>query len=115
VGVFAVQPFKSETLTNFELGVKTTWNNIFRFNAAIYMEDWDNIQYSVVVAGTQGASMTGNAGKARVYGVEYDADLKLGKVTISTSGAYNNAKLDGNFCNFRPTRRVDLAAPVHLG
>jgi outer membrane receptor protein involved in Fe transport len=70
-----VQPFKSETLTNFELGVKTTWNNIFRFNAAIYMENWDNIQYSVVVAGTQGASMTGNAGKARVYGVEYDADL----------------------------------------
>jgi hypothetical protein len=34
-------------------------------------------------------------------------------VTISTSGAYNNAKLDGNFCNFFADRAdVDLAAPV---
>jgi outer membrane receptor protein involved in Fe transport len=92
--------FKSETLTNFEVGVKTTWNNIFRFNAAVYMEDWKNIQYSVVVAGAQGAGYTGNAGKAKVYGAEFDADLKLGKITISTSGAYNDAKLKGNFCNF---------------
>jgi iron complex outermembrane receptor protein len=100
IGVFQVQPFQSETLTNFELGLKTTWNNIFRFNTSIYMENWDNMQYSVVVAGTQGAGMTGNAGKAKVYGIEYDADLKLGKVTISSSGAYNRARLDGNFCNF---------------
>jgi outer membrane receptor protein involved in Fe transport len=44
--------------------------------------------------------MTGNAGKAEVRGMEFDADLKLGKVTFSTSGAYNDAKLKGNFCNF---------------
>ncbi|CAH0498184.1 Vitamin B12 transporter BtuB [Novosphingobium sp. CECT 9465] len=100
VGVATVPSFESEELTNFELGLKATWNNIFRFNAAVYYESWDNIQYSVVVSGAQGAGMTGNAGKARVYGVEYDADLKLGKFTISTSGAYNDAKLKGNFCNF---------------
>lgn len=101
VGVATVPPFQSETLTNYEIGFKTTWNNIFRLNAAFYMEDWDNIQYSVVVSGAQGAGMTGNAGKARVKGFEYDADLKLGKVTLSTSGAYNDAKLNGNFCNFK--------------
>ncbi len=100
IGVATVPPFQSETLTNYELGFKGTWNNKFRFNAAVYMEDWDNIQYSVVVSGAQGAGMTGNAGKARVYGVEFDADLKLGAFTISTSGAYNDAKLKGNFCNF---------------
>lgn len=101
VGVASVTPFKSETLTNYELGFRTTWNNIFKFNAALYMEQWDNIQYRVVVSGAQGASITGNAGKAKVYGIEYDADLRLGKVTVSSSGAYNDAKLDGNFCNFR--------------
>ena len=100
VGIATVPPFKSETLTNFEIGLKTTWNNIFRFNAAIYYEKWDNIQYSVVVSGAQGAGITGNAGKAQVKGVEYDADLRLGKITLSTSGAYNDARLDGNFCNF---------------
>jgi outer membrane receptor protein involved in Fe transport len=98
--IVTVDPFKSETLTNFELGAKTTWNNIFRLNAAIYYEKWNNIQYGVVVSGAQGAGMTGNAGKAEIKGIEYDADLRLGKVTISTSGAYNDAKLKGNFCNF---------------
>jgi outer membrane receptor protein involved in Fe transport len=98
--VVTVQPFKSEKLTNYELGFKTTWNGIFRFNAAIYYEEWNNIQYTVVVAGAQGAGMTGNAGKAQVKGAEYDADLLLGKITLSTSGAYNDARLKGNFCNF---------------
>jgi outer membrane receptor protein involved in Fe transport len=100
VGVAQVPSYKSEQLTNFELGIKTTWNNVFRLNAAVYVEKWNNIQYSVVVSGAQGAGMTGNAGKAQVTGVEYDADLKLGKVTINTSGAYNDGKLKGNFCNF---------------
>ncbi|SER77005.1 TonB-dependent receptor [Sphingobium sp. YR768] len=95
-----VPSFESETLTNYELGVKTTWNNIFRLNAAIYFEKWNNIQYGVVVAGAQGAGMTGNAGKAEVRGIEYDASLKLGKITISSSGAFNDAKLKGDFCNF---------------
>ncbi|RAK66244.1 TonB-dependent receptor [Phenylobacterium kunshanense] len=108
VGVATVDPFKSEELTNYELGVKTRWGDNFRFNAAVYYEQWDNIQYSVVVSGAQGAGITGNAGKARVYGVEYDADLKLGEFTISSSGAYNDAALDGNFCNFAfdPTSRA---------
>ncbi|KAJ8138757.1 hypothetical protein OY671_008030, partial [Metschnikowia pulcherrima] len=48
----------------------------------------------------QGAGYTGNAGKAQVKGVEYDADLKLGKFTVSTSGAFNDGKSKGNFCNF---------------
>lgn len=99
-GAVDVAPFESETLTNYELGVKTTWGGIFRFNAAVYFEKWNNIQYGVVVSGAQGAGITGNAGNAEVKGIEYDADLRLGKVTISTSGAYNDAKLNGNFCNF---------------
>lgn len=118
VGVATVDPFKSEELTNYELGFKTLWGDIFRFNAAVYYEQWDNIQYSVVVSGAQGAGITGNAGKARVYGVEYDADLKLGDVTISSSGAYNDAALDGNFCNFAfdaTSRAITQLASCTLG
>ncbi len=100
-GVIVAAPgFKSETLSNFEIGIKTTWNNIFRFNAAIYLEKWNNIQYGVVISGAQGAGFTGNAGQAEVKGIEYDAELKLGKVTISSSGAFNDGKIKGNFCNF---------------
>lgn len=98
--VVAAPAFKSEELTNFELGFKTTWNNVFRFNTAIYLEKWNNIQYGVVVAGAQGAGYTGNAGKAEIKGIEYNAELKLGKFTINSNGAYNDGKLKGNFCNF---------------
>lgn len=118
VGVASVQPYQSETLSNYELGVKTSWNNMFRFNAAVYYELWNDIQYGVVVSGAQGAGMTGNAGQARVYGVEYDADLRLGDFTISSSGAYNNAKLKGDFCNFaldRDTLTISQLESCTLG
>ncbi len=118
IGVATVPAFKSETLTNYEIGFKTTWNNVFRLNAAVYYETWDNIQYSVVVSGAQGAGITGNAGKARVYGAEYDAELKLGKFTISTNGAYNDAALKGNFCNFKfdpATLAITQLATCSLG
>jgi outer membrane receptor protein involved in Fe transport len=98
--VYAVAPFRSEDLTNYEIGFKTTWGNVFRLNAAFYLEKWNDLQYTVVVAGAQGAGITGNAGNAEVKGVEFDADLRLGKFTISTSGSYNDGKLKGNFCNF---------------
>ncbi|EQB30004.1 TonB-denpendent receptor [Sphingobium ummariense RL-3] len=117
-GAVDVAPFKSETLTNYEIGFKTTWSGIFRLNAAAYWEKWDNIQYGVVVSGAQGAGMTGNAGKAEVKGVEYDADLKLGKFTISSSGAYNDAALSGNFCNFaldRTTSAISQLPSCTLG
>ncbi len=110
--VVAAPSFKSETLTNFELGFKTTWNNIFRFNGALYFEKWNNIQYGVVVAGAQGAGYTGNAGQAEVKGFEYDADLRLGKFTITTSGAYNDGKLKGDFCNFVADRAAGTIAQL---
>ncbi len=98
--VVAAPSYNSETLTNFEVGIKTTWNNIFRFNAAVYFEKWNNIQYGVIISGAQGAGFTGNAGNAEVKGIEYDAELKLGKFTIASSGSFNDGKLKGNFCNF---------------
>ncbi|MBX9662931.1 TonB-dependent receptor [Novosphingobium sp.] len=110
--VVAAPAFKSETLTNFELGFKTTWNNIFRLNAAIYLEKWNNIQYGVVVAGAQGAGYTGNAGKAEVKGIEFDADLRLGKWTITSSGAYNDGKLKGDFCNFVANRAAQTISQL---
>ncbi|MFW1410801.1 hypothetical protein ACEWAY_22990, partial [Vibrio parahaemolyticus] len=33
-------------------------------------------------------------------GVEYDAEWKLGKVTLGSSGSYNDAALSTRFCPF---------------
>ncbi|RVU07673.1 TonB-dependent receptor [Novosphingobium umbonatum] len=100
------KPYVADTLSNFEVGFKTSWGSNFRLNGAVYMENWNGIQYGVVPFGFQGAGVTVNAGNAKVYGVELDGTLKLGKLTLSGSGAYNDAKLSTNFCNLDPVLRV---------
>ncbi|MEH3106912.1 MAG: TonB-dependent receptor [Sphingomonas fennica] len=99
-------PYRADTLDNYEAGFKTSWGRNFRFNGAVYYEEWKGVQYAVVPFGFQGAGLTVNAGDARVYGIELDADLRLGPVTLSGSGAFNDAKLATDFCNLDPVLRV---------
>jgi outer membrane receptor protein involved in Fe transport len=91
-------PYKADTLSNFEAGFKTSWGPNFRFNISAYYEKWKGVQYYVVPAGFQGNGLTLNAGDARVKGVEADFDLRLGALTLSGSGAYNDAALSADFC-----------------
>ena len=109
-------PYKADTVDNYEAGFKTSWGGNFRFNGAVYYERWNGIQYSVVPFGFQGAGVTVNAGKARVYGVELDADWRIGALTLSSSGAYNNAALAADFCklgtNLAPLPTCDEPAQV---
>ncbi|EGD59228.1 TonB-dependent receptor [Novosphingobium nitrogenifigens DSM 19370] len=100
-------PYKSDTLTNFEIGWKTTWGRHFRWNAALYYEKWNGIQYVVIPPGYQGAGVTVNAGNARVYGIESDVEWRpITGLTLSANGAYNDAALSSNFCNLQS--RTDL-------
>eukprot|EP01037_Dinobryon_pediforme_P012963 gene12963-13064_t len=91
-------PYKADTLTNFELGAKTGWGPNFRINAAIYFEQWKGIQYFIVPIGFNGNGLTLNAGNARVYGAESDFDWHIGNLALSGSGAYNDAALSTDFC-----------------
>jgi outer membrane receptor protein involved in Fe transport len=93
------QPYKADTLDNYEVGAKLRFGANIRFNTALYFENWKGVQYSVIVANTYGSTATINAGNAHVYGIESDFDWKIGPVTLSGSGAYNDAKLATNFCD----------------
>jgi outer membrane receptor protein involved in Fe transport len=104
-----MQAYEADRLTNYEIGFKTNWNNILRWNAAIYYEKWTGIQYTIIPLGYFGNGGTVNAGAARVYGIETDFSLKLGKFTISGSGAYNNAALTQDFCALDPATLVPLS------
>ena len=92
------QPFKADTLANYEIGFKTTWNHTFRLNMAGYFENWSGEQYIFVPPGFNGNNMLVNAGNAHIYGVEADFDWKIGNLTLSGSSSYNDAKLATNFC-----------------
>jgi iron complex outermembrane recepter protein len=96
------RPYKADTLSNYEIGIKTTWARNFRVNLAGYYEYWKGVQYIFVPEGFNGNNMIVNAGNARVYGIEGDFDWKLGGFTLSGSGAYNDAALATNFCALVP-------------
>ncbi|KUR79636.1 TonB-dependent receptor [Novosphingobium sp. Fuku2-ISO-50] len=99
-----INPYKPDTLDNFELGWKTSWfNHMLRFNGAVYYEKWKDLQYALQLSGA-GITNIYNAGDARVYGVEMDAQLRPMKgLTLSASGAYNDAALTTDFCSISPT------------
>ena len=92
-------PFQSDTLTNYELGFKTSWlGHTLRLNGALFWEDWNNIQYSL--PGIQGIFYTVNAGNARSRGVELQAAWNpVHALTLSANGTYVDAKLTSDFCD----------------
>lgn len=91
-------PYKADTLTNYEIGWKTSWfDRTLRFNGAVFLEDWKDVQYSL--PGLLGIFSTYNAGKARSKGVEADISWKIGDLVVSGSGTYVDAKLRSPFCD----------------
>jgi len=68
-----VPPYLPDTLDNYEVGWKTSWlDNRFRWNGALFYEQWNNFQYSVL--GLNSFTEIHNAGQAVIKGVETDVD-----------------------------------------
>jgi iron complex outermembrane receptor protein len=90
-------PYNADFLKNYEVGWKTSWlDNSFRWNGALYYEDWNNFQFSFL--GANGLTEIRNAGKAKVKGVETDITWRITDgLTINGAAAYNDAKLDEDY------------------
>ncbi len=94
-----VQPYSADFLTNYELGAKTTWwGGKFRFNAAVYRQDWDKFQFSFL--GANSFTEIHNGPNARIWGAEFDSSLTLGGLSLTASGSYTDAKTTKNLCLF---------------
>ena len=95
-----VQPYSADTISNYELGIKTSWfARKLTVNFSIFDEEWNNVQYGEVTPLSNGVVSTYNVGKARVKGVEGDFSIYLGALTLSGSGSYIDAKLTTPVCN----------------
>ncbi|MFA7388180.1 MAG: TonB-dependent receptor, partial [Thiohalobacteraceae bacterium] len=88
-------PFKPETLTEFELGLKAELlDRMVRFNFAAYRNTLNDAQRNVNEV-TNGISNTliKNAAKVRNTGFEADLTVRpMPGLTLGASGAYNDAK-----------------------
>ena len=91
-------PYGADTVSNYELGVKTDWlNHRLRVNFALYQLNWSNIQLSFL--GANGLTEIRNAGNARIRGFEFDVLARPAEgLTMSFGGSYNHAEITRDFC-----------------
>ncbi|MGZ8336541.1 MAG: TonB-dependent receptor, partial [Allosphingosinicella sp.] len=94
----SVPPYETDFITNYELGVKTSWlANRLIFNAAVYQLNWDNIQLSFL--GQNGLTEIRNAGNARIRGLEFELTGRPAEgLSMTLAGAFNDAELTEDFC-----------------
>ncbi len=85
---------EAETVDSYEIGVKTHLREQgLRLEGAVYYFDYDNFQ-TIQQQGT--VFITTNAGKAKAYGFEGQADWAVaGNVDLFATYAYSHARFDG--------------------
>jgi iron complex outermembrane receptor protein len=92
----ALSPFSPESAKTAEIGVKSELlDRRLRLNVAAYHTNYQNIQLNSIIAAPPPALTTStvvNAGEQKVKGVEWEATLRMGALTLNTSGAYTDAK-----------------------
>lgn len=105
--------FGPETLTDYELGVKTDWSaGIFqgRINADVFYGKYDNIQrnFNVLIDGAS-TTVIQSAAKASIWGIEVEGFLKIGD-NFELSGFYSH--LDPKYKRgtyTQPTTGLDIS------
>jgi iron complex outermembrane recepter protein len=104
----SLPPYGSDSIDNFELGWKLGSGG-FRFNGAVYQQDWNNIQLSFL--GANGLTEIRNAGIARIRGIETDIGYNADGFTFSTGFSYNDAQIREDFCAIA-NATFDCTTPV---
>jgi outer membrane receptor protein involved in Fe transport len=91
-------PYKSDFLTNYEIGWKTSWlNDKLRLNGAIYHANWDDFQFSFL--GENGLTNLTNASGAKLEGVEMDLQWAVTSSFSLYGGlALQRSELTKDFC-----------------
>lgn len=93
-------PYLSDYLTNYELGWKTSWaDNRLVFNGAVFQEDWEDFQFSIL--GANGLTEIKNANQARIRGLELDFGWAATyNLKLSGGASFYNSELTANYCGF---------------
>jgi iron complex outermembrane recepter protein len=89
--------FKSDSLINYELGVRTNWfDRRLQLDGTVFHIDWNDIQLRLQT--NLGLNYAANAGKARISGFEGTSTFLITQgLTLSTALTYLDAKLASPF------------------
>ncbi|MBW8297178.1 TonB-dependent receptor [Sphingopyxis sp.] len=80
-------PFRPESLTNYEIGVKTDmFDDLVRANVSAFRYDYEDLQQNIVIGNNL---ITRNAAEARLYGAEAEITIRpTDALTLDLNGAY---------------------------
>lgn len=86
--------YTPDTLTNNELGWKTSWlDDRLRWNGAVYQEQWDHAQFGALDNAVTGISAF-NGGNYRLRGIETSGTVQpLAGLTLDFGLAWNRSEL----------------------
>ncbi len=110
-GIAYAGKYKPETTWNYELGLKSTFFDRLRFNAAVFYIDYrDRLFQTVAFEGNQFVQLTKNIGASRSYGGEFDVSTRLTQDLYFTTGFGVTKAIWGNV----PYYDLDLNQPTNL-
>ena len=96
--VGTLPPYKADFLTNVELGWKTTFAHVLRWNAALFHENWTDFQFQFL--GSNSLTRIANAAAARIVGFESELSwAATSNLTLSSAFTVVDPQLKGNYCN----------------
>ena len=108
-----VHGFKPETLDSYEIGLKSTFHRTLRLNAAVFYNDYKDIQLPLTSCywappGQQvPCASQDNAGSAHVSGFEVEAEWNPGRFSLDAS--YSN--LDFKYYQAQGAVTIDMTSP----
>jgi iron complex outermembrane receptor protein len=91
--------FQPDTLTNYELGWKTTWlDKHLLWDGAAYYMPWKNYQSLLFDPGVCASdSFNANIGDARIYGMESNVKYQPNaSLSMELSASYNDSRITSN-------------------
>ena len=91
--------FTPDFLTSYEVGVKATlMDGRMQVNAAAFLQDWDNFQFSRLDTSISPVTLTYNIGQAKSDGFEADFSVMLSETwSLSGAGSYIQAELSQDY------------------
>lgn len=94
----ALLSYRSDTVDNYEAGVKGRFSNGTRYSANVFYDIWRNPQIGLFTPVNLWAVVT-NGSRARSVGVEFELSGDIGpRLSYNFGYAYADAKLTEDFC-----------------
>ncbi|MEQ9463507.1 MAG: TonB-dependent receptor [Haliea sp.] len=109
------EAYNEETLDSYELGIKSDWlNQRLRVNAALFYNDYQDMQIAVFEAGSGGASSRiTNAGSSTYQGLELELFALLSEnITLDLTYGYLDAEFDEYNARNPVTNQIENIASV---